>query len=261
MRKPTFEEFNLTEEMLMQNKKEYAQLESEIERSILRKKKIKKVTLVVSIAVTLMSGLIFCISNFKFAFAFYTFLSSIMWDMGFVIYYFQTKNDTLSYSEEFDIKEKIVNNEIDENVKKYNLAVQKYKDMLTGVNEHSIVKVKLFSSLDDAIQLGEFWLVFSNVHLANARSFPDISIPNKPNDEFEKYYYEVINHQRNNKIEPKFKKKLGLEGKVKFYYPCSDLFMAMKDKKIGDIVYVQFGKYQIISIDNSYIENNNARIL
>lgn len=128
----------------------------------------------------------------------------------------------------------------------------KYKET-NSVNEKSLVKVEQFRQLspNNLFSFGEIWVVFSNTYLENANSYPDINIEKWTNLEFRECYYNLIEMQK--EILPKPKKHLNIsEGDLDFYYPCSEIFTAMKGKVSGDIVKIRGGDiFKILEVVNS----------
>lgn len=249
MKKPELKDFELTEEMLIRNKKENADLDREIERIANERKKRRKIILYVLIAVSIVVLFICLFSSFESIAGAFLILC-VFCDIGWGIYVFNTQGETVSnfdMHEWYELKQKIVNCEIEERIKTYDAALEEYNAKKSCINEQSLVKVKVF--LTDDIVISETWVVFSNVYLSNPQSYPNICVPDKYDEEFEKYYQNILQKQK--KTMPKPKKRLGIEGKLAFYYPCSDLFMKLKDKRVGDKVTIGIGAtYQILNVYN-----------
>ena len=164
-----------------------------------------------------------------------------------------TKKDNGNLSDEVKdkIKAETIDSNVDDAIEKYNKAVEDYEEKAYSINKYSLVKVEVLAPLETS--LGERWIVFSNIHLSNSRSFPDIDVPNEFDAEFEAYYNQLTERQLN--IVPKPKKHLNITGKMEFYYPCSDIFLAMQGKRAGEIAELWIGvRYKIITVINLDVE-------
>lgn len=154
----------------------------------------------------------------------------------------------ISYEKRKELYDSVVDKDLEKRVSMYHDALYKYEKSLI-INKYSVVKAVLCLPPDYEKGIRTLWIVFSNIHLANPRSFPDIDTPRHINDDFKRYYNYVIAKQSH--IIPKPKKALNITGEFKFYYPCSDLFIALDGKKAGDEVFVNgVTKYKILEVIN-----------
>ena len=252
MRKPTLEEFGLTEGSL----KKYEQQEEEVERRLKgylyekeeRRKKIGIASICVS-AFILIGSIVA-----KFDEVSQVLLGiCLFWDVIFGLVYFQSKGES-TWSISWDTREKIKYSVIDKNfeqsIKDYEEAMRKYKKA-NAINQYSLVRVAmLLPSIDKKESvLAEQWIAFSNEYLANPRSFPDVSMYDWTSSAFRTYYNALMEKQKD--IQPRPKKALNLDGELKFYYPCSDMFACMKGKNEGDKVTTSLGvEYRILEVRN-----------
>ena len=252
MRKPTLEEFGLTEGSL----KKYEQQEEEVERRLKgylyekeeRRKKIGIASICVSAFIILGSIVA------KFDEVSQILLSiCLFWDVTFGFVYFQSKGET-TWSISWDTREKIkysvIDKKFEQSIKDYDEAMRQYKKA-SAINQDSLVKVAMLlpSIGKEETVLAEQWIVFSNEYLANPRSFPDVSMYDWTSAAFRTYYNNLMEKQKS--IQPKPKKALNLDAELKFYYPCSDMFACMRGKNEGDKVTISIGaEYRILEVRN-----------
>lgn len=250
MKKPALSDFNLTPELLKLNEKQHELYQKKLEEYIASKKEKSKTILICFILASLLALIMILTTESLFWEISFGLLSVMDVVTGF--YYFQTKECSI-WNVDMDIRmkinEEVIDQEIDKNVNKYETALKEYEEKKFCINEYSLVKTKM-SVLETDI--GIQWLVFSNKHLANPRSFPTLDLPDHSNLEFEDYYYQLIEKQ-SSKI-PKPKKHLNITEDMFFYYPCSDLFLAVKGKREGDRVQCGFGTYEILEVRNLDME-------
>ena len=254
MKKPRLEDYGLTEDLLSLNKKQYDLYWNKIDEFLAHRKYVRKVILIISLVVT---GFIFIINiadNFETDPAGYTMGICFIWDIMYGLHFFQTSDESrfnLSNEIKDKIKAETIDSDVDDAIEKYNKAVEDYEEKAYSINKYSLVKVEILAPFE--LSLGEHWIVFSNIHLSNSRSFPDIDVPSKFDAEFEAYYNQLTERQQN--IVPKPKKYLNITEKMQFYYPCSDIFLAMQGKTAGETVELWTGvRYKIISVINPDVE-------
>ena len=254
MKKPRLEDYDLTEDLVALNKRQYDLYWKKIDECLAHRKYVRKVILIISLVVT---GFIFVINiadNFETDPAGFTMGICFAWDVMYGLY-FSKKSDESRFNLRDEVKDKIkaetIDSNVDDAIEKYNKAVEDYEEKAYFINKYSLVKVEVLAPLETS--LGERWIVFSNIHLSNSRSFPDIDVPNEFDAEFEAYYNQLTERQLN--IIPKPKKHLNITGKMEFYYPCSDIFLAMQGKRAGEIAELGIGvRYKIITVINLDVE-------
>lgn len=250
MRKPKLTDFDLTEELLIQNKKEHALYCEKLNEYLKSRKRTKRIVLIVSL---LISGLVLIINiadGFTTDCAGYSVGICFVWDLFYGLWLNQNPDETIcdiSATTCQKIANQTINPKIDDAVKKYTQAIKDYERKAHSINEHSLVKATLLLPFD--VDLGVRWIVFSNIYLANPRSFPTLEIPDYYDEDFENYYKALTKKQES--IVPRPKKHLNITEKMEFYYPCSDLFLAMKNKQANDIIELPIGaSYKILQVIN-----------
>lgn len=251
MKKPELKDFGLTEELLKQNKSEHETYYERLESHLKYRESVRNKILVVSLVVSVILLIINIAKGFEKNFAGISLGICLFWDVVYGLTYFQSKGESkwdLSLELRNRIESEVINRQIDEAVKKYEEALREYEKKAFTINKYSLVKADLVTPMGTSV--GIRWIVFSNIYLANSRSFPDIEIPYIMNKEFQDYYYKLTTKQKD--ITPIPKKHLNIQDKIEFYYPFSDMFFAMEGKKPRDTAELLMGsiRYRILDVIN-----------
>ena len=252
MRKPLLSDFGLTEQILEKHKANEKEVADREEHYLRWAKATRGKILIISLVVTFVVFIIAGVLEFN-TFGCVMLSLSLFWDGVFGFYTYQTSDDTvidISWSKRQELRYMVINRNVENAVADYNKALADYKKA-TSINQYSLVRVELLLPpiSGDRMSIGEQWMVFSNVYLSNPRSYPDIALSNLKNPSFEAYYYDLLDKQK--KTPPKPKKALNIEGDFRFYYPFSDMFLALKGKNEGDIVDLSVGtSYKILEVIN-----------
>lgn len=252
MRKPLLSDFGLTEQILEKHKANEKEVADREEHYLRWAKATRGKILIVSLVVTFVVFIIAGVLEFN-TFGCVMLSLSLFWDGVFGFYTYQTSDDTvidISWSKRQEIRYNVIDKNIEQAIDDYNDALWKYKKA-TAINQHSLVRAELLLPpiREERMSMGERWIVFSNVYLSNPRSYPDIMISSLSDPSFKEYYYDLLEKQK--KTPPKPKKALNIEGDFEFYYPCSDMYLALKGKNEGDIVNLSIGtSYKILEVIN-----------
>lgn len=250
MRKPLLSDFGLSEQLLKRYEEQEAEVERKLKGHLCERKKTRKKIVIASIVLTIIAQIVAC--TLKFDIVVQVIIGILVfWGVIFGLYYFQTSDDwDISYDKRQEIKYSVVDKRLEKAIEDYNEAMRQYKKA-SAITQDSLVKVAmLLPSIDKKeTVLTEQWIAFSNIYLANPRSFPDISMYDWTSPAFRKYYNDLIEKQQD--IKPRPKKALNIDGKLKFYYPCSDMFACMKGKNEGDKIAISIGvEYRILEVRN-----------
>lgn len=247
MKKPELIDFNLTEDLLALNKKQISLFEKALDEKANQRNSICMTISIISAIVTFIAILI----SYEF------FIVLGVWDSFLLLFFgqwgFWWKNRSdVSETVKEETRSLFVDRELAKRISAYHNAVYEYNNK-TRVKEHSLVKVVLL--LPDIGSPGEFtevstsWCVFSNIWLSNPQSFPDIEIPENIDEAFTKYYYNLMEKQKDRVAKPK--KGLNIKEPLNFYYPCSDMYGVLFGKNPGDIVTLKVGlPYKILEVIN-----------
>ena len=252
MRKPLLSDFGLTEQILEKHKANEKEVADREEHYLRWAKATRGKILIVSLVVTFVVFIIAGVLEFN-TFGCVMLSLSLFWDGVFGFYTYQTSDDTvidISWSKRQELRYMVINRNVENAVADYNKALADYKKA-TAINQHSLVRAELLLPpiREERMSMGERWIVFSNVYLSNPRSYPDIMISSLSDPSFKEYYYDLLEKQK--KTPPKPKKALNIEGDFEFYYPCSDMYLALKGKNEGDIVNLSIGtSYRILEVIN-----------
>ncbi len=252
MKKPLLSDFGLTEQILEKHEENKQEVKRREEHYLRYAKAIRKKILIISLVVTFIVFLIAGVLEFN-TFSEVMLALCLFWDGVFGFYMFQTSDDSVGdilWSKRQEIRYKVIDKNIEQAIDDYNDALWKYKKA-AAINQHSLVRAELLLPpiREERMSMGERWIVFSNIYLSNPRSYPDIMISSLSDPSFKEYYYDLLEKQK--KTPPKPKKALNIEGDFEFYYPCSDMFLALKGKNEGDIVNLSIGtSYKILEVIN-----------
>lgn len=255
MKRPELSDYGLTEKMIEQNKREHELYDEKLRGYLENRKTNKKVIWIISLIISGIFLIINMANGFETDFAGGCFAMCLFWDVTYGIYYLQTHDETvwdISYDKRDMIEKETINKKIDNAIQKYTKDVEEYEKKAHSVNEYSLVRAELLTHFGTS--LGARWIVFSNIYLANPRSFPVLENPNIFDSDFRARYEQLTTRQRS--ITPKPKKCLNISDKMEFYYPCSELFGAMENKQSGDVVTLLYGYvvYKIIEVINPHYE-------
>ena len=255
MKRPELSDYGLTEKMIEQNKREHVLYDEKLRGYLENRKTNKKVICIISLIISGIFLIINMANGFETDFAGGCFAMCLFWDVTYGIYYLQTHDETvwdISYDKRDVIEKETINKKIDDAIQKYTKDVEEYEKKAHSVNEYSLVRAELLTPFGTS--LGARWIVFSNIYLANPRSFPDLENPNIFDSDFRARYEQLTTRQRS--ITPKPKKCLNISDKMEFYYPCSELFSATENKQAGDVVTILYGSvvYKIIEVINPHYE-------
>lgn len=249
MKKPRMEDYGLTEELI----KEYDRQKSRMRDLVEGYRTKKKINLLVLIAIACI--IIVCIivkkddpSSWSAALFFIAFPA-----LGVFLWILDAYEGSISDEKRKEIENQVVDKKLENAVQKYNDATWKYifLPISSTLNEKSLVNVDLLNLaiFENDRPIRNFWIVFSNIYLKNAKDYPEITSYMRNSDEFEDYYNNLIERQKSHP--PVLKSNLNIEGEVEFYYPCSDLFFELEGSKEGDIVETGIGvRYKIKKIIN-----------
>lgn len=164
---------------------------------------------------------------------------------------------------------KLIDYDLSSAVTMYELALFAHKQRRNGQNtdsvyEFSLVKVAfcgLVGYNKGLTKQDSQYVVFSNEYLSNAQFYPRIEEYeySHMDEEFKMKYDRLMEEQKDNP--PILKKELRITKKVSFYYPCSDMFLAMKGKRSGDYVDLDESymtlRYKILEVINPTFEGDN----
>lgn len=252
MKKPLLSDFGLSEQLLKRYEEQEAEVERKLKGHLCERKETRKKIGIASIVITIIALIVAC--TLKFDLAGQVIIGiPVFWDVIFGLYYFQTSDDStwdISYDKRQEIKYSVVDKRLEKAIEDYNEAMRQYKKA-SAITQDSLVKVAmLLPSIDKKeTVLTEQWIAFSNIYLANPRSFPDISMYDCTSPAFRKYYNDLIEKQQD--IKPRPKKALNLDVELKFYYPCSDMFACIRGKNEGDKITTSLGvEYRILEVRN-----------
>lgn len=260
MKKPELHDFGLDEKSIAENKRQHDRSHQLLEEYVLKRKSIRKTILIISIVavcIIIVSCLIIGFNNTACGILLGL---SLFWMVTYGVIYFQYSSETswdISYDKKKEIEDSVVDKRLEQSIANYNRAIDKYEESLK-VNEHSVIEVEMllpdFGLDKKRHSLGITWMCFSNIHLANPQYYPNINA-NKKNidyDDFESYYKSIIEMQKSFPPEPKKDTPIPHGAKLEFYYPCSDAYLTLKGKKVGDIVELPYGVcgYKILQVFN-----------
>jgi len=238
-----------------EHKRQTAKYYQAVQNHLDNKKQSKTIILIASLVITFIAFVISAATGFDKNVTGYSMGICLLWDVTYGLYYFQTKDDStwdVSFEKRKEIEKNIINADLQKKTDAYNAALRKYEDSLK-INKESVVQVELLapSISGGRTVVSTIWMVFSNIHLANPRSYPDMEINFLDVQSFRAEYNALIERQKS--VPPRPKKHLGIgeSEKFQFYYPCSDMFSAMTGKKPGDIVSLSIGvEYRILQVFN-----------
>ncbi len=250
MRKPELEDYGLSKSLLHKYKQQEKLADEKLESYIQTIKDRCNTIGMISIIILFITFFIFAATGFSETGA-VVFGIPAAWLGIYWVPWVQSRDygwSDVSYEKRKELHDSVVDEKLEKAVRQYEKALLEYEKSLK-INEYSVVRASLCLPFGDEREITTQWIVFSNIHLANPRSFPDIRIPRYIDDDFKDYYDYLITKQSS--ITPKPKKALNITGELKFFYPCSDLFLAFKGKKPGDSVFVNgVTKYKILEVIN-----------
>ncbi len=257
MRKPELQDFGLSETLVEKNKQQHQKCEEMLKVALESRKSTRKTILIVSLVITAIAFIIVAATGFETEATGIVMGICLFWDATYGIIYFQYSGETvwdLSYEKRKQIEAQVIDEKIENAIEKYNKAMAEYEKS-RGINEYSIVKAEMLippiMDNKEYTSLGTGWMVFSNIHLRNPQSYPDLALNTNDFSSFESKYFALIERQKSAPPKAKKNSPIPQEEKLEFYYPCSDMYMGLKEKKEGEIVELPIGMcYKILKVIN-----------
>lgn len=253
MKKPTLKDFGLTEELLQKYENQKKEVQHLLQNEIYKRNNRYKNVFIIFALISFLFLIIAIATDFC-EFSRIMLGLSVLCAFWCLAIWFPLRKDNIEDVDENkrrEIERRIIDEDLDKAIFNYKIAMLEYGDMLK-VNEFSLVHVEYCRvvSQTNLLSMWDEWIVFSNMYLENADSYPDLKTEDMASIEFEEYYRQLIEKQKNTAPKPK-KEFSFINGELLFYYPCSNLFAEMEGKKEGDYVKISPEEvYEILEVIN-----------